>query len=343
MTQYIYDFFYSALDTYLEMAPYLIFGFFMAGVLSIFISKEKVEKHLGGHGGILPVIKAAIFGVPLPLCSCSVIPVSLSLRKHGATRAATTSFLLSAPQTGVDSILVTYSLLGPVFAIVRPIAAFLSGIVGGILVMIFGEKKEAHLHESHKGCNACCHETEVKNKIGHIFKYSFDILPRDIAKALIVGIIVASLLSSLIPPDFFSLYIGSGIAGMIVMMALGIPIYVCATASVPIAAAFIAKGVSPGAALVFLMTGPATNAATIGAIWSMMGKRTAIVYLLAVIITSLISGITLDYVFQFKGVFMSMVHHGWMLPDTIKYISGIILIIILGRAMLMGKPKENNL
>jgi uncharacterized membrane protein YraQ (UPF0718 family)/copper chaperone CopZ len=313
-----------------EMAPYLLFGFFVAGLLSVVISAETVERHLGGRG-IWPVIKATVFGIPLPLCSCGVIPVAASLRRHGANRGATTAFLLSTPQTGVDSVMVTFSLLGPIFAIFRPLAAFFTGLLGGSLVGL--AEGDGANQEAPAGCTDDCCSTEPRgNRLTRLLRYGFVTLPRDIGKALLIGLLIAGLISALIPDDYLAGVLGAGIGAMIVMMLLGIPVYVCATASVPVAAALIAKGVSPGAALVFLMTGPATNAAAITTIWKIMGKRTAIVYLLTVAITALAFGLFLDYIFQIQGTTAAASMSG-MLPGLVKTGSAIVLLALLGAAI----------
>lgn len=340
MTEFIRSVAVGFWDTVLEMSPYLLFGFFMAGLLSVLVSKQLVEKHLGGRG-IWPVIKASLFGVPLPLCSCSVIPVTMSLRKHGASRGAAVSFLLSTPQTGVDSIFVTYALLGPVFAIFRPIAAFVTGIVGGVMVNLFGDSLENGSLQNQNCEDECCSGGHKSNPVTRIFRYGFITLPRDIGRAMLLGLVVAAFISALIPDGFFADKLGTGIFPMFVMMLLGIPMYVCATASVPIAAALMMKGITPGAALVFLMTGPATNAASIVTIWKIMGRATAITYLAAVAGCALLSGIILDYIIT--GVtFAHTVHHGWMMPQSIQYVSAIVLFIVLTFAIL-HKPKDKGL
>jgi uncharacterized membrane protein YraQ (UPF0718 family)/copper chaperone CopZ len=313
-----------------EMAPYLLLGFFVAGVLSVVISAQTVERHLGGKGA-WPVVKATIFGIPLPLCSCGVIPVAASLRQHGASRGATTAFLLSTPQTGVDSIMVTFSLLGPVFTVFRPLAAFITGIFGGSIIDLL-ERNESVPETAPNCANACCSTAKIGNRLSHIFHYGFVSLPRDIGKALLIGLIIAGLISALIPDDYLSGVLGAGIGAMIVMMLLGIPVYVCATASVPVAAALIAKGISPGAALVFLLTGPATNAAAITTIWKIMGRRTAVTYLLTVAITALASGLFLDYIFSFQGLAAPTAMPG-MLPEYIKTVSAVVLLSVLGAAI----------
>ena len=315
------------------MSPFLLFGFLVAGLLSVLVKPETVERHLGGRG-FWQVFKAAVFGVPLPLCSCGVIPVAASLRRHGASAGATTSFLISTPQTGVDSIMVTLSLLGPVFAVFRPVVAFLSGILGGVLVNIFGYEKGAPAG-GHPTCTAeCC--SGVENHGGGLMRalrYGFATLPRDIHKALIIGILVAGAISAAVPDDFFAGILGGGILSMLVMMAVGIPVYVCATASVPIAAALMMKGISPGAALVFLMTGPATNAATITTVWKVMGKRIAGVYLATVAASALAAGLILDAIVRGSGSH-AMAHSHWMLPGSAKTICALALLAVLGYAFI---------
>lgn len=319
-----------------EMAPYLLFGFFVAGLLSMLISRRTVERHLGGPG-VRPLFKAAIFGIPLPLCSCGVIPVSMSLHKHGASRGATISFLLSTPQTGVDSILVTYSLLGPVFAIFRPLAALVTGLVGGVLVNLFGpgDPAPASAAEHQNGDKVIPHREKFRNGM----KYAFVTLPRDIGKPLLLGLVIAAIISALVPDDFFAAYLGGGLPAMLVMMAVGIPIYVCASASVPVAAALILKGLSPGAALVFLVTGPATNAAGFATIWNTLGRRTALLYLLAVAGCALASGLLLDAIIRSTHIHDAMSHAHAVLPPLVEYASAFVLLVLLGYGYLTKQRK----
>lgn len=319
-------------DTVTEMSPYLLFGFFVAGILSVFVSQRLVERHLGGRG-VWPLIKASIFGVPLPLCSCGVIPVSISLHKHGASKGATVSFLLSTPQTGADSIFVTLSLLGPVFAIFRPLAAFVTGILGGTLVDVFSRNKEDANRPSQECSDECCAGGNKTSKIVRGLKYGFVTLPRDIGKAMLVGLAIAAFISALVPDSYFAEKLGTGIFAMLVMMFLGIPVYVCATASVPVAAALILKGLTPGAALVFLMTGPATNAASFITIWKALGRTTAITYLATVAGCALLGGILLDYIAA--GIDIEIATRpGLMFPDAVKYTSAVVLLAILSFAIL---------
>ncbi len=280
-----------------QMAPYLLLGFLVAGVLSVYVSPAWVERHLGGRG-LGPVLKASLFGVPLPLCSCGVIPVSASIHRHGASRAATTSFLLSTPQTGVDSIAVTYALLGPVFAVFRPVAALLTGFLGGWLVQLLddsGRTNETVGSEPPICTDACCTGDRDESTFLRIVRYGFVTLPRDIGLALVLGIVIAGAIAALVPQDSLSTYIGGGLLSILLMMAAGVPVYVCATASVPIAAGFMHMGASPGAALAFLIAGPATNAATFTTIWKVLGQRTAMIYLITVAVSAVACGLLLDW------------------------------------------------
>lgn len=337
MTDFFKSIIVDFLATVAEMSPYLLLGFFVAGVLSVFVSQSLVERHLGGRG-LWPLLKASLFGIPLPLCSCGVIPVSMSLHKHGASKGSTVAFLLSTPQTGMDSIFVTLSLLGPIFAIFRPFVALVTGLVGGTLVDIFTNGREDEEHKPPKCSDECC-SGEKTSRFVRGLKYGFVTLPRDIGKAMLVGLVIAAFISALVPENFFAEYLGTSIFAMVVMMFLGIPVYVCATASVPVAAALILKGLTPGAALVFLMTGPATNAASFVTIWKVLGKVTAITYLATVAGCALASGILLDYIAA--GIdFDIATRPGWMLPSAVKYVSAVVLLVVLGFAMLKGAERN---
>jgi len=320
-------------STLTEMAPYLLFGFAAAGLLSMFLSRQYVEEHLGG-GGSLSVLKSALLGVPLPLCSCSVLPVATSLRKHGAGRGATAAFLLSTPQTGIDSMLVTYSLLGPVFAVLRPLAAFVSGVLGGWLTNALDHRGGESVPACIECSEFCCAERDRPGRLRRAMRHGFVTLPADIGRPMIVGIALAGLIGALVPDNYFAGWADSGIVAMLVMLLLGIPLYVCATASVPIAAALIAKGVSPGAALVFLMTGPATNAAAIATIWQVLGKRTAVIYLGTVVFTALTSGLVLDRILSGAGRQIVHTAHNGM-PSAMGPVSGVALLGVLGYATVV--------
>ncbi len=308
-----------------QMAPYLLLGFVVAGLLSVWVSPEWVERHLGRRG-LGPVWKAALFGVPLPLCSCGVIPVAASIRRHGASRAATTSFLLSTPQTGVDSIAVTYGMLGWLFALVRPVVALATGVVGGGLVRWLAEPSKAGSGSESAGslaadaagghfqaeaerspgadqaCTApCCAPEDGRNWLVRALRYGLVTLPGDIGAPLLIGAVVAGAIGALVPPGSLAPYLGGGILAMLLMMAVGVPLYVCATASVPIAAGMIHLGASPGAALAFLIAGPATNAATVTTIWKVLGPRTVVICLATVGLSAVLGGLALDGLFAALG------------------------------------------
>ncbi|MFH1477951.1 MAG: SO_0444 family Cu/Zn efflux transporter [Verrucomicrobiota bacterium] len=324
--------------TLCAMAPYLLFGFLAAGLLALFISPQIVERHLGGRG-MWPVIKASLLGVPLPLCSCGVIPVAASLRRHGASRGATTAFLLSTPQTGIDSVVVTYSLMGGLFALIRIVAAFVTGLMGGWLVNALAGEDHANaaadMHPPAPCAEVCCAPSAQRpNRLAQALRYGFVTLPQDIGKALLAGLIISGVIAAFVPDDLFTGIFGTGFVGMLIMMAVGIPLYVCATGSVPVAAALMMKGVSPGAALVFLMTGPATNAATLAIIWNVLGKKTAVIYLLSVAVCAIAFGLLVDYVFRAAG--LAGHHHNGhaMLPEFVNTASGVILLAVLAWAYL---------
>ena len=288
-------------DVTRQMAPYLLFGFGMAGFLSVFISAETVERHLGKRG-FGQVLKAALLGVPLPLCSCSVVPVSASLYRHGASKGATLSFLASTPQTGVDSIAVTWSLMGPVVTLFRIIAAFVSGLLAGVGVELLPDDATPATAAAPDEEDACCCENRSQSRLRRAYRYGFVTLPQDIGRSMLFGLLLSGLLGALIPANYFADRIGSGLVAMLLMMLIGIPIYTCSSGSVPVALGLMRAGLSPGAALVFLVTGPATNAATVTTIVRLLGKRATAIYLGCIAATALGMGLLLD-LFVTRGAF----------------------------------------
>ncbi len=339
----------------LQLAPYLLLGFLIAGLLSVVLSPATVERHLGGRG-VWPVLKGAGLGVPMPLCSCGVIPVSASLRRHGASRGATIAFLIATPQTGVDNIAVTYGMLGGVFAAFSAIATFVSGLIGGLLVDLGIRRSAESPHRQGASCNdPCCAPAAAKHgKVRRAFAYGFGTLPRDLAKSLLLGLAIAAVISALIPPDFFRGSFGGvlagGILGILVMMAMGIPIYVCSTASVPMVWALIDKGISPGAAFAFLLTGPATNAATIAMVWKVMGPRTAFIYLATIAGSAFAGGLVLNALLPAGWTPPAMpasAHHHMAMEDgglnfwfIFQNVCAVALLGLLSLALLRGKVSE---
>lgn len=306
-------------NTYLEIAPYLFIGLFFAGLLHIIFKKDFVANHLG-DGNFLAVVKAAILGVPLPLCSCGVIPTALYLRRQKASKGATLSFLISTPQTGVDSIIATYGMMGPLFAVFRPLAAFVMGIAGGIAANILTKNDEEKIEEPKHECSTCPVDKpepksiwdKLKNGMNYAFKEFLD----DISLQLVVGIILAGIISFAIPDNFFEKFGGNGITGMLIMIAFGIPLYVCATASIPIAVSLMMKGISPGAAFVFLVVGPATNAATIALIGNALGKKMVAIYLSVISVFAIGFGFLLNWIFDLIGnpADLKSMHHEHGVP-----------------------------
>ncbi len=276
-----------------QMSPWLLIGFAVAGVLWVIIRPEWVERHLGGPG-MLPVVKATLLGVPLPLCSCGVIPVTAGIVRQGAGRGPAAAFLISTPQTGVDSIFATYALLGPLFAVVRPGVALLSGIVGGAVIAAAGSPLAARPKES--ACNDGCHEhaTAKGPWLKRALKYGLVTLPGDIAWSLLVGLLVAAGITAFIDAGQLEPWLGGGLGAMLIMIAVGIPLYVCSTGSIPLALGFVHLGASPGAALAFLIAGPATNAATVSVMWKLLGPRSTVLYLLTVVGSALAAGTIID-------------------------------------------------
>ncbi len=363
---------------FLEMAPYMIFGLFFVGVLHLFFTKALVLRHIGDNS-LLSVFKAAIFGIPLPLCSCGVIPTAVYMKKNGAANSATTSFLISTPQTGIDSIIATYGMMGWVFAIFRPIAALIMGLTGGMLVAAFDKKKpvnqspdklkltqdvtgmfsiigQAPTTNQTKGetCSdgSCgCESNEEKAPEGHklnrMFKYAFVEFLDDISIQFIAGVVISGLIAYFIPDNFFEQEtLNSGILGMLLMIVVGIPMYICATASIPIAVTLMLKGFSPGVAFVFLAVGPATNAASLTILMNTLGKKIVSIYLASVMILSIFMGYILDYIFSFLDFspkLMIMDHQHELLSDEIKLVAGLAFGFLLFASIYrkyFRKPKK---
>ncbi len=348
-------------EIFTEAAPYLFLGFGIAGLLHALIPDEKIVSYLGASAGkVRSVINAAIAGVPLPLCSCGVVPTAISLQKRGATKGATVSFLISTPETGVDSIAVTYALLDPIMTIFRPLATLVTAISAGIMENLLvkdntgAQTRNLPLNlqtiplatvsedEDDGSCScggACSIPTSqgqsLSQRIYGGIKYAYVELLGDISKWLMVGIVIAGIISYAIPDSFILSYLGGGVGSMLVMLVIGIPLYICATASTPLAAALIAKGMSPGTAFVFLLAGPATNAATITMVTKFLGKRSAAIYLASIGIFSIAFGLLLDFIYVKMGIEATSIvgHASEILPDDVKMLFAILMLPLIANGI----------
>lgn len=273
------------------MSPYLLLGFGFAGLLHSFVPARLYQCYLG-RNSFGSVLWAALIGVPLPLCSCGVIPTAMSLRKEGASKGATTSFLIATPQTGVDSIFATASLLGVPFAILRPVAALVTALFGGGLVTLATRKET---NEAIQKQSEDKPHLSFGQKCLDALRYGFFDMIQDIGRWLILGLVIAGLITMLVPNDFFLRFAETPLVSMLVMLAISIPMYVCATGSIPIAVALMLKGITPGAALVLLMAGPASNMASILVIRKVLGRKTLWLYLLSITLGAIAFGLCADH------------------------------------------------
>ena len=309
-----------------EMAPYLLLGFLLAGLMHEFVPKSLSQRYLSGRS-MKSVLWAALFGVPLPLCSCGVIPTAMGLRREGAGKGATIAFLIATPQTGVDSIVATYSLMGLPFALIRPLVAMVTAVMGGWLVNatdneILAVRSPQKHEEEHHGCccgkhheekhsygcccgehheekhsHGCCcgeHKRNIWHRLWDAMTYAFVEMMGDIGKWLLVGLAVAGIITALVPDTWFAVFQGNSLLSILFVLLLSIPMYLCATGSIPIAVALMLKGLTPGAALVLLMAGPASNAASIVLIRKELGWRTLLVYLGSLVLGAVVFGLAID-------------------------------------------------
>ncbi|MBR4523089.1 MAG: permease [Kiritimatiellae bacterium] len=279
----------SFVHVFAMMAPWLVFGFLMAGIIAVWIPRSWVNRMMGGSSGLGGILRAVAIGVPLPICSCGVLPIAAGLRKHGAGKGPTAALLVSTPQTGVDSILATYALMGPVFAVARPVAAALTGIVGGMVVSAVGGEDAG---------NVAVEEAPVASRgFKAIWFQAYRRLLGSVAKPLAIGLAISALVTVLVPDNFFAeAFRGNDWLAMPVMALVGFPMYVCSTASIPIAASLILKGVSPGAAFVFLMVGPAMNAMSLTTVSALVGRKAVIAYLLTILVGAILCGVVINLV-----------------------------------------------
>ncbi len=325
-----------------EMSPYLLLGFLFAGILHAFVPQHLFSKYLSKNNWV-SVLYATLFGIPLPLCSCGVIPTAMALYKEGASKGSVIAFLIATPQTGIDSIIATYSLLGLPFAIIRPITAFFTAIFAGLTTNVFTSKQSTP---------AAAKQTEDKpqkalsftQKLKSVFEYGYVEMMEDIGKMLMFGLIVAGLISYFVPDDFFTIFGNNTLLTMLLILLVAVPMYVCATGSIPIAIALMTKGMSPGTALVLLMAGPAANIASMLVIGKILGKKTFLLYLTTLVIGAIGCGLIIDNFlpaawFDVSNFAMAAHRHGHFY--YFKVICSCVLLILFINAMLAQKRKEN--
>jgi hypothetical protein len=368
----------------LDAAPWLALGLLVAGLMKAWLPTALLQRWLGG-AGVWPSVKAAVIGTPLPLCSCSVVPAALALRRGGASRSSTVSFLVATPENGADSLALTYALLGPFMTVVRPVSAICSAVLAGMLTVLWGDRDGGGAMaqspspaaaptccggskpEPAKSCcsaepapepaaanpGGCCagggeaappRDSFAQKTVGGV-RYAFGKLFQDIAGWMALGLVLAAVMNTLFPPAYLAQW-GSGIIPMLLMALIGVPMYICATASTPVAAALMAAGMSPGTVLVFLLAGPATNLGTVGIIRREMGMRTVMTYLAGVVVGAIGFGLLTDWIVRAWGLQTQIaehVHaHGTWIPTwlAIACAVGLIALAVVPRLVRLVKPRQ---
>jgi hypothetical protein len=377
-----------------QMSPYLLLGFLLAGIMHAFIPKRYFTRYLS-KPDLRSVVNAALLGIPLPLCSCGVLPTAMSLRKEGASKGAATSFLIATPQTGVDSIIATFSLMGLPFAVIRPIVALVTALFGGTLVNVIDKEKPEKAEEAEHCCchheeeeaehccchheeeeaeHCCCHHEEEEaehccchheeEEAGHCcchheadakqttffgkclvaLRYAFVDMIADIGKWLVLGLVIAALITVLVPDTFFAVFADNTWLSILLVLAISIPMYICATGSIPIAVALMLKGLTPGAALVLLMAGPAANFASILVIRKQLGLRTLMAYLAAIVGGAIGGALVIDYLLPrawFTDHLVQMSAHCVEGASWFQWTCTAVLLLLLGYAFYKNRKKKS--
>jgi uncharacterized membrane protein YraQ (UPF0718 family) len=345
----------------LDSSVYILFGLLVSGLVRVFLSPHSIAKHFS-KGKISSVFKAALLGIPLPLCSCGVLPAAVGLRKQGANKGATAAFLISTPESGIDSVAVSYALLDPFLTVSRPVAAFTTAVAAGVTENMTSGSQDAPTQVPDLSCpvDGCCDGSECppdEHKQHHSFfermiaglRFSLTDVWGDMAGWFFLGLVLAGMIGALIPPEVMTRYLGGGLSSMLIMLALGIPLYTCATASTPIAAALILKGVSPGAALVFLLAGPATNITSLTVLFGILGKKAAVIYLTTIAGFSVAFGLLLDAVYRFFSISPQTVvgKAGEMIPLWAQWGGAVFLLLLsvgpLKKSLAVGVRKVRSL
>ncbi len=339
---YLNSYLNALLALTLEAAPWLLLGLLIGGLFKSLMPQALLQRHLT-QPGLGAIFKAALLGVPLPLCSCGVIPAALGLRQAGASKPATTSFLVSTPETGVDSISITYAMMGPVMAVIRPLAALFSAMVTGLLVYFFAPESPPKMTASGSACCGSQSQEPAPVTAPGWFKqaldgvvYALTDLYQSILFWLVIGLLFAAGVQAFVPANWL-LQWGDSWLAMLVMLLVGIPMYVCATGSTPIAAGFLLAGISPGAVLIYLLAGPATNMATLGVVQQQMGQRTMWLYLLGIISSALLLGVLVNSMTEHINFTMGHPMHHEMVPVVLQWCSALVLLLLALWPWLPGK------
>ena len=330
------SFFLSLLSVINSMSPYLLLGFLIAGILHVFVPKKFYARYLSRNNK-LSVLWAALLGIPLPLCSCGVIPTAVGLKNEGASKGAVASFLIATPQTGIDSILATFSLMGLGFAVMRPVAALVTGLCGGLLVNRLVKDDTAEMT-----FGQCTVATGKGNRLWRVLHYAYFEMIQDIGLRLVIGLLVAALIGVAVPDEFFLSFGSQPLLQMLVILVVAVPMYICSTGSIPVAAALMMKGLSPGAALVMLMAGPAVNIASILVVRKSLGNRFTWIYLLTIVGFSVLFGLLVNAIGIGADIMPSCgvthgacCHSGTAAPGVFRIICSILLTLFIIIALTM--------
>ena len=337
------------MDLLNAMSPYLLLGFFLAGLMHVFVPAKAYRKYLSAHS-FKSVVHAALLGIPLPLCSCGVIPTAMSLRKEGASKGAVTSFLIATPQTGIDSIMATFALMGLPFAIIRPVAALATALLGGWLVNRWDDSSPLKEGEERTCPEDTCRPMPATSswtdRMKEALRYAFVDMMADIGKWLVIGLLVAAAITQLVPDSYFTLFADNSLLSMLLVLLMAIPMYLCATGSIPIAVALILKGITPGAGLVLLMAGPASNIASILVIRKVLGARTQALYLGSIIVGAIAAGLVIDLLLPTEWwtghlILTGTCEEGCTSP--LAWGCSIVLCLLLANALLIQPLRQKRL
>lgn len=336
-----------------QAAPFLLFGFFVAGLLKALAPGDLLARHFGGRG-LVSVLKGALVGAPLPLCSCGVLPAAMGLRRQGAGAGATTAFMIATPETGVDSLAVTYAMIDPLMTVLRPIAAILTAVVAGLAANLLPERLIPALKVEAACSSGCCTgsasalagdpKAPLALRLRHGLGHAYGEMLADIGLWLVLGVLVAGAIAAFLPSSFFLDVLDGELSSMLAMLLVGVPMYVCASSSTPIAASLLLKGLNPGAALVFLLSGPATNATTITVMARTFGPALTGVYVGAIVGCSLILGLAANRIYAALGIDIHAVLGAVTeaVPAWLETGSAALLLLLMARALVLARRAHGN-